>query len=183
MGNQTTLVVPNLPIQMLSPRAGDVVTIPQPASGTVGMPAATPPPPQEPERAPDQTASLAVRYTLPALPSVAIAHVIRAYAQWPSTLCPSDGSNCDSPHCVQAIQCGYILVGTPIRQAGAIGTQTMTIADYGYSLGAGFESFQPGPGRVGLYINIQWDAAKSGFAGVQLALDSKADVQITWARP
>jgi len=185
-GRQTKLVVPNLPVQMLSPRAGDVVPIPQPASRIVGTPAATPTPlpaDQHLERAPDQTASLVVRYTLPALPSGAGAGV-SAYARWSSAACPPDQSQCDnSAPCAPSNQCGYIRVdATAIQQADAAGTRTVTIADFAYLLGDGFESFQPEPGRIGLYSDIQWDAADSGFAGAHLAVDSRADAQITWVR-
>lgn len=179
-GKRTKLVVPvgSTPLQILSPRAGDVIPIPTPKAGLVGTPATTPAPGP---RSPDLVASLVVRYQLPETPPGATINS-NVQAGWAIPNCASPKKRLGFTACNTQSELGWVSASTADRSdTGAALTKTVTIADGGPD-GYTFATFQPGPGWIHLDAWIDWTPATTGFAAVKVQVTSTTEIPITWVR-
>lgn len=180
-GQQTTLVVPvgSTPLQILSPRAGDVIPIPTPKAGPIGTPAITP---AAGPQSPDLGASLVVQYLLPETPPGA---TITSYvaAWWAIPDCAAPEKRLGYTSCKTRSELGFVSAGTVDKSGtGAALTKTVTITDGSPDSGYTFATFQPGPGWIHLDARIDWTPATTGFAAVNVQMQSATEIPITWVR-
>lgn len=158
---QTTLVVPVASghLAITSPAAGSTVPIPVPrgALPTVAAVATVTPAPS----GADQVSWMSVGYSLPTPPQHAVVTL-------------SGEADCGAAS--EPFQCGDVLGQDQLATA----TDTYLLSDATYAGAGGFETFQPGPGRIRLGTAIAWAPDAEGFSAVDVQLLDSALIPVVW---